>query len=110
MSTRCRIAMLMDVGSYRSIYCHFDGDLVGQVLREHFPSEQDAKALIGLGDISFITKDGAKSYKEMGDPWQQVKPKRSSDLQALTVLAYDTGAQYLHYWQEGQWHTIQMSW
>ena len=110
MSTRSRIAVLLADGSYRSIYCHFDGDLVGQILREYFPTEQDARVLVDLGDISYISKDGAKSYKEMGDPWHLVKPKCSTDLQALTVLAYDTGAEYLHYWQEGQWHTIQMSW
>ena len=109
MSTRSRIARQLDNGGYRSIYSHFDGDLVGQILRDHFPNESDAREIINLGDISFITKEEAKVYKDLGDPWALVRPKLSTDLQALLNLAYETDAAFLHYWQEGQWHTIQMS-
>ncbi|WP_419835273.1 hypothetical protein [Endozoicomonas atrinae] len=126
MSTRSRIAMQLEhsdaqgsasaaggrmpkAASYRSIYCHFDGDQVGQILRQYFSSENDARAIINLGDISGIDKDGARAYKDMGDPWSRVRPKHSADLTALLNLAYDTDAEFLHYWQEGQWHTLQMS-
>ncbi|MFK0573913.1 hypothetical protein, partial [Endozoicomonas sp.] len=92
-----------------SIYCHFGGDLVGQILRDHFPNESDAREIINLGDISFISNEGPKAYRSTGAPWVEVRPKHSSNLQALLNLAYEVDAEFLYYWQEGQWHTIQMN-
>ena len=51
---------------YHSVYCHFDGDLVGQVLREHYPSEQDARTVINHGDLSSIEPDRLNAYQDRG--------------------------------------------
>lgn len=54
MSTRSHIGLLNEDGSVREIYCHFDGDSVGQVLNEHFACIAKINALLDLGNLSSI--------------------------------------------------------
>ena len=108
MSTRSRIARRLADGRFCSIYCHFDGDLVGQVLREHFPLEANAEILVNLGDLSGVYAEGAHAYKDRGEPWQRIKPKVSNTLEELIALTEDTGAYFLYIWQEGSWQTIKI--
>ena len=108
MSTRSRIARRLADGRYHSIYCHFDGKRVGQVLREHYPSEGDARSVINHGDLSTVEPDALDAYRDRGESWQLVRPKSSPDLSHLIGLAWETGADYLYYWQDGFWQTIEM--
>ncbi|WOG28739.1 hypothetical protein [Endozoicomonas sp. 8E] len=108
MSTRSRIARRLADGRYCSIYCHFDGDLVGNVLQEHYPTEDDAEFIMKRGDMSCITKDSFDAYRDRGEPWSKIRPRNSDDLQGLIALAWETGAEYIHYWQDGCWQTISM--
>lgn len=108
MSTRSRIARRLADGRYCSIYCHFDGDQVGKVLREHFPTEADAKIIVNFGDLSCISKDGVNAYMDKGEPWAKIRPRNSDDLQGLIALAWETGAEYVYYWQDGGWQTLSM--
>lgn len=57
MSTRCRIGV-PEGDSIRSIYCHHDGypSHTGKMLVEHYMDESVARALIALGDISFLSE------------------------------------------------------
>ncbi len=59
MSTRSAIIMKCKDGTYRGIYCHFDGypEGVGQTLHEHYKSYNKVSALIELGDISSLDKE-----------------------------------------------------
>ena len=61
MSTRSLIAYENKNGSIAAIYCHFDGDLegVGQMLKDVYPSEEDAKSVILEGPRSMLTGDSS---------------------------------------------------
>jgi hypothetical protein len=56
MSTHARIGMEQEGGKVKSIYCHFDGypSHVGRILNESFKDHDKVKALIELGDISYL--------------------------------------------------------
>ena len=56
MATRSRIGILNPDSSITSIYCHYDGYLkgVGQTLVRHYKDEDKIRALISLGDISYL--------------------------------------------------------
>ncbi|MET4695018.1 hypothetical protein [Endozoicomonas lisbonensis] len=125
MSTRSRIAMRLANGDaqgcasaaggripgaarYRSVYCHFDGDLVGPVLREHYASEEQAHTIINGGDLRSVWPDKLETYRAIGEPWQHIRPRESADLSLLIELAWDTGAEYLCCWQDDGWQTIEM--
>ncbi len=108
MSTRSRIARLLDDGSYRSVYVHFDGDQIGQILKTYYPSEQDARMIISHGDLSSIAPDRLDAYRDQGESWEKIRPQSSPDLSHLIGLAWETGAEFLYYWQDGGWQTIEM--
>lgn len=53
MSTRSWI-LLKNESEFKGIYCHFDGYLVGSILKEHYANRNKVESLISLGDISFL--------------------------------------------------------
>ncbi len=56
MSTRSYIAKEQEDGTFRYIYCHFDGylDGVGRTLVDHFRSRNKTDELIELGSLSYL--------------------------------------------------------
>ena len=56
MATRSRIGVMLDDGSVKQVYCHFDGYVegVGLTLIENYDSIELAKQLINLGDMSSL--------------------------------------------------------
>ena len=111
MSTRSRIAIKHDNGAYESVYCHFDGydydNGVGPTLREFYNSEEQAKELIALGDLSFISQEQNCAYhRDRGDAWDKTKPQTSYSFESLFNLADQTGAGYLHIFADHDWNTI----
>ena len=56
MSTRSSITALMSDGSYKSIYCHFDGYIegVGHVLLTHYQDQKEIEQLMHLGDLRIV--------------------------------------------------------
>jgi len=56
MSTRSYIAKEQEDGTFKYVYCHFDGhpDNVGQTLVEHFQDKDKVNKLMNLGDLSFL--------------------------------------------------------
>jgi hypothetical protein len=75
MATRSTIMMQDKDGTFKGIYCHFDGYLsnVGKLLLEHYQDENKVRALIDLGAISslerevFIPEDVNHSYESPAD-------------------------------------------
>ena len=111
MSTRCRIAIQHDNGSYESVYCHFDGydNGVGSTLREFYNSEEQVKALIALGDLSFISQEQQCAYhRDRGDAWDKTKPQTSCSFESLFRLADQTGAGYLYVFENSAWQTTKL--
>lgn len=56
MATRSTIAVELEDGSIRAVYCHWDGYLSynGKLLMEHYNSQALAEAITTLGDISSL--------------------------------------------------------
>ena len=56
MATRSNIGILNPDGTVDYIYCHFDGYLEhnGQILQEHYNTENRVKQLLALGDLSVL--------------------------------------------------------
>ena len=59
MATRSNIGILNQDGTVDYIYCHFDGYLEynGQILQEHYNTENRVKQLLSLGDLSVLGKN-----------------------------------------------------
>ena len=59
MATRSHIGKLLDDGSIKYIYCHFDGypEHNGEILKEHYKTEAKIDALLELGDISILGEE-----------------------------------------------------
>ncbi len=108
MSTRSRIAVQLPDGSYCSVYCHFDGDLVGMILQEYYNSDQQAHMIIDYGDLSYITASSCGAYAERGERWADVCPRHSKDLQQLIRLTCETGGQYLYYRENNFWNSLEI--
>lgn len=58
MSTRSTITIETPEG-FRSIYCHFDGNLehVGAILKDHYNTADKVNELIDLGALSSLSTD-----------------------------------------------------
>ena len=58
MSTRSNIVAKLSSGKYAAIYTHSDGypSYNGVMLRDHYKTQEDVDALMGLGDLSCLDK------------------------------------------------------
>jgi hypothetical protein len=55
MGTHAIIAYQDSVtGKIEGIYCHYDGDSAGEILKEHYKDPEKVKQLIDLGSISYL--------------------------------------------------------
>jgi hypothetical protein len=56
MSTRSNIIVHRADGKWATVYCHFDGylDGVGQMLFDHYNSQEKADELVSYGDMSCL--------------------------------------------------------
>ena len=70
MATRSTIAMRLEDGSVRSVYCHFDGypDGVGATLREHYTDPAKIQQLLDLGDLSVLDVEIGEKVDFNGRP------------------------------------------
>jgi len=70
MATRSTIAMRLEDGSVRSVYCHFDGypDGVGATLREHYTNAAKIEQLLDLGDLSVLDVEIGEKVDFNGRP------------------------------------------
>jgi len=67
MSTRSNIAMELDNGKYKVIYCHCDGYLEhnGAILIDHYSSREKLEELLKLGNLSIL---GERLYPDKDKP------------------------------------------
>ena len=107
MSTRSRIALKLEDGQYRSVYCHWDGypEGVGLVLSRHYHSEPKAHMVVRKGDLSSLEPQAPDAYKDRGEPWERVKPVISPTRAHLLATARNDGADFLYTFANDQWHT-----
>lgn len=116
MSTRSAIIEKLSDGTFRGIYCHFDGYVegVGAKLVKHYTTPEQVKALIDLGDLSSLgersTPIGPHKYgaaeegttvaygRDRGE--SDVAPKKGPSVQAVRS---QIDHQYAYLFQDGQW-------
>jgi hypothetical protein len=56
MATRSSIGVKLPDGQIKTIYCHWDGypSGVGQILKDHYTTEEKINALMELGNLSVL--------------------------------------------------------
>jgi len=120
MSTRSRIALQNNDGTFTSIYCHFDGypSNNGKILLEHYTDESKVRALMDLGYLSILgTEIGDKhdfdthtsndrtdclAYgRDRGD--KNAKSDTSKTRAELTTLTDNCGGEFLYLFANGAW-------
>lgn len=139
MSTRSFIAMQIANGAYYSIYCHSDGypSFVGRLLETHWRDEVRLRALLELGDLSQLGEDIGEQhdfewmskmrhdglyYKISQDPryncckfYGRDRGEGHRMLQVsdsehdLIAAAYDSDADYLYVWRDGEWTALHLN-
>ena len=102
MSTRACIAIKLSTENYKHVYCHFcpeHADLI-----KYFPTENNANALINLGDLSYVEKDQVFAYhRDRGESKSKTAPRYSKDFNALKRDARNMDGEHLFYFEDNEW-------
>ena len=75
MSTRSRIGLMLEDGTIKHSYCHFDGypHGVGHTLVGHYSEIEKVKELLSFGDMSFLSpKLNPEGEHSFGNPEKDV--------------------------------------
>ena len=118
MATRSRIGLMLEDGSIKHSYCHFDGypKGVGHTLVENYSDIDRAKELLSFGDMSYlspkVTPEGEHSFN---NPEKDVtvfygRDRGESDVDsAITSMdeyhsvMYSSCIDYLYLFSGGHW-------
>jgi hypothetical protein len=116
MATRSSISVKMADGSFKGVYCHFDGYLahVGKMLATHYASQQLAEQLIAGGDISELhaSCEGAPGHSfahpVAGQTVYYGRDRNEHGVQATSAHTYDLlvrdiGQDFDYLWDGQQW-------
>jgi hypothetical protein len=108
MATRSTIAMSVP-GGVKAIYCHWDGDIVGETLRAHYATLHTAGNLLDLGNLSSLGASLSEtiSYKTMQD---RDEPARVFKNRAEWInWATSADCEYAYLFKNGAWSTERIS-
>ncbi len=104
MSTRSAIICQTAAG-FSGIYCHSDGypAWVGFLLQQHFNTPEKAAALVALGDISGIGRNGEVDayHRDSGEKWENVSPVESASLADIFPMIANDG--HVYAFASGAW-------
>ena len=118
MSTRSRIGLMLEDGTVKHSYCHFDGypNGVGHTLVENYSEIEKVEELLSFGDMSFlspkITPEGEHSF---GNPEKNVtvfygRDRGESDVDSVTTsmdeylsVKYSSCIDYQYVFSGGHW-------
>lgn len=124
MGTRSMISQLQADGTYRAIYCHWDGNPAfnGKILIEHYSDPATLDALLALGALSSLghevgtqpidrndeenlrtNRQCVAHFRDMGRKWAEAKTLHFEEYEELKDEAYGCDAEYLYTWKKGQW-------
>ena len=121
MSTRSYICVKQDDGSYKGVYCHWDGYLTynGAMLIDHYNSLEKANEILALGDISSLKEnlypDPAKGPHSFDYGKQQEgvtiaygRDRGETGTEAKTVdlkilQSDDSWIDYIYVFEDGRW-------
>ena len=130
MSTRCRIGIENKDGSITSIYCHHDGypSHVGDILVNHYKTEEKIKKLLELGDMSSLGTEPVSNphawetpnfmnwkaqhpdnmcdtYKERGE--ENVDAQTHKDIKEYQRFSRDCWGEYAYLFKDGNWFVLE---
>ena len=118
MATRSRIGLMLEDGTIKHSYCHFDGypHGVGHTLVKHYSDIEKVKELLSFGDMSFLSPkvnpDGEHSF---GNPEKDVtvfygRDRGEPDVDSVTTsmdeylsVKYSSCIDYQYLFSGGQW-------
>jgi len=118
MSTRSLINVECEDGKVRSVYVHFDGDEHLRTLRQYYNSQQQAEALVALGDMSVLDKyiDCPKDHsfdnridgycvfyhRDRDEDWEDTKPREFKTLNS--AKRQDRDQEFIYEWTKDITH------
>lgn len=124
MATRSTITAQLRDGTYRTVYCHWDGYTekpgVGWELQQHYNSQELAEKVTSLGSLSSVGSScdvpPGHSYKtpaeghtiayhrDRGELWEDCKPGLGATYEAAVA---QVGVQEYNYlWNGSAWQLI----
>ena len=118
MATRSRIGLMLEDGTIKHSYCHWDGypDGVGRTLVEHFNNVEKIKELLSYGDMSYLTSiihpEGEHSFNnpEKGVILFYMRDRGETGVESVTTsmdeylsIKYSSCIDYLYVFSGGQW-------
>jgi len=119
MSTRSNIGIVNPDGTVESIAVHFDGYLegVGQTLATHYQDEAKVRALLALGDLSYLGAEIGEAHdfktcpdgvcnaygRDRGE--KNVAAKRFANVDDALL---DMVGEYFYVWRDGAWTALNM--
>ena len=106
MATRLFIAQKLPSGSFRAIYCHWDGHTktAGLTLHNHYSSTERVEALLALGSLSELNSWLAgcvANHRDKGEAY--APPTKYDDLADLQEACRDAGGEFLYIWDGSAW-------
>ena len=114
MSTRSTITVKMAGGTFRAIYCHWNGQLRfnGKMLLQHYNTQARAKEAVSLGDLSELAEsmewvDGhTAAHPIKGHSVAHRRDMGEVNRFAFdfpSYVAMDCDAEYNYLWDGAQW-------
>ena len=116
MSTRSSISVKQLDGSIKTVYCHFDGyhSHVGKMLLKHYNSQEQANAIVNLGDLSALHESiecpQNHSYDEQITGYSVFygRDRGEKDINAREYASFEKAMlrdsqEFDYYWDGSQW-------
>ena len=119
MATRSRIGLMLEDGTIKHSYCHWDGypTGVGKTLLEHYSNIEKVKELLSFGDMSYLAPNvNPEGFHNFDNPEKDVtvfyKRDRgeTNDVDTVTTsideylsAKYASGIDYLYMFKDGDW-------
>ena len=118
MSTRSRIGLMLEDGTVKHSYCHFDGypNGVGHTLVENYSEIEKVEELLSFGDMSFlapkVTPDGIHNFNnpEQGVTVFYGRDRAETDVDSVTTsmdeylsIKYSSCIDYQYVFTGGHW-------
>lgn len=112
MSTRARIGIENENGKVTSIYTHSDGypDHHWPVLTEHYNTEEKVRALLALGDLSWLGESIGEKHDFGGENYEwclaygRDRGETGTEAETHESIAWPDGGQYYEYlFRRGAW-------
>jgi len=119
MATRSRIGLMLEDGTIKHSYCHWDGypTGVGKTLLEHYSNIEKVKELLSFGDMSYLApKINPNGIHNFENPEKDVTlfynrdRGEMNDVDSVTTSMdeylsskYSSGIDYLYLLKDGNW-------